>query len=300
MCLVAKLLIFGVSASLPESSRPVSLAQDTARMQTPQPLAQVVGTDEPQNRYPNLGFLGSPSGFAIFNQVGSMNDCQVEQAPSSSSRCPLPSNIYMCKSANQRAMHVLMEMFTLDVVKLGEHVSAWLETGANLALAEPFVLGCIEAVVNCPWRRETASLQTESLELTEVLALRSRKLMVNTCRTLKLANDSTQDDYLTQMTGPSMRWETMGIFCAAAARATIDTMRFPRLYSTEAGRKSLSRTLTYISDCCLEICLAIDCLNEVQIILQYEHFHLHCQVHGEKSVYSQRVILKHRRTGSPC
>lgn len=80
-----------------------------------------------------------------------------------------------------------------------------------------------------------------------------------------------------------MRWETLGLFYTAAAKAALDLEIFPTLYASDVQRRKLAKNLTYIGDYCLEVCLAIDCLDDLQIILQYELFHLHSRIYGDQS-----------------
>lgn len=235
-------------------------------------------------RYPNPGFLGSPSGFAIFNQVQSMSQATPREREKSDDYpyCDLPSNIYMDQGVRHRATHVLNRLSGLDLVQLSNLVLAWLDLGANLALAERFLPGCVKAVVAYQWQDPSTPRRPETSDEHSISG-RAESLTRNTCKTLILQSDSTVESYLEQMTGQHMRWETLGLFCAAAARAALDIPSFPSLYKNEEGRGRLTRSLSYIGDCCLEICLAVDCLNDVQIVLQYEHFHLHSQVHGDHS-----------------
>lgn len=75
----------------------------------------------------------------------------------------------------------------------------------------------------------------------------------------------------------------MGIFFTAPGRASLNVVNFTSLFKYPGQRRDLAKTLTYIGDCCLEICLSLDCLNDRQVMLQYENFILHSQVHGDQS-----------------
>lgn len=182
-----------------------------------------------------------------------------------------------------RAFHVLNRLNCVDISKLRDLVCSWIQTGVNLPLAGPFVASYADALYNCPWRLRTALLRPGSNEHVEALSQRARFLSRNTCKAIVLSRDSTFDEYIAQMVGDNLRWETMGIFFTAAGRATLDTVQFPTLFASSDQQMALAKTLTYIGDCCLEICLALDCLNDLQAILQYENFILHSQVHGDQS-----------------
>lgn len=189
----------------------------------------------------------------------------------------------MEQGVEHRAKHVLTRLSGLDIPSISTLVRAWLDTGANLALAEPFVPGCVKAVSTCSWIQQAASWTPASDEMIRAVAQRAKELTKNTCRRIALTADLTNDEYLAQITGPNMRWEVLGIFCAAAARAALDTPVYSQLYNSENNQRTFIRSLAYLGDCCLEISLATDCLNDLQIILQYEHFHIHCRVHGDQS-----------------
>ncbi|RFU75129.1 fungal specific transcription factor domain-containing [Trichoderma arundinaceum] len=78
------------------------------------------------------------------------------------------------------------------------------------------------------------------------------------------------------------------MFLAAACRAALDTSSFAPLYNSDEGRRGLIKALMYIGDCCLEICIALDCLNDLQLVLQYENLIVHSQVDGDQSYHSWR------------
>jgi hypothetical protein len=85
------------------------------------------------------------------------------------------------------------------------------------------------------------------------------------------------------MSGKNLRWESLGIFLTAASRAALDISSFAPLYNSDERRRSLIKALLYIGDCCLETCIALDCLNDLQLVLQYENLIVHSQVDGDQS-----------------
>jgi hypothetical protein len=100
---------------------------------------------------------------------------------------------------------------------------------------------------------------------------------------LVLASTSTLSDFLRQFCGQNMRLESLGIFLAAVVRASIDIPFFSALYTTEAERLRFKQLVIARVDCALELCLSIDCLNDLQLIFQYEHWILLSYVHGDQS-----------------
>jgi hypothetical protein len=67
------------------------------------------------------------------------------------------------------------------------------------------------------------------------------------------------------------------------SRATIDIPFFPLLYNTEEQQYNLRRLATKLSDFALEISLSLDCLNDLQLMVQYENFIVHSYVDGDQS-----------------
>ncbi|KAH6989862.1 fungal-specific transcription factor domain-containing protein [Ilyonectria destructans] len=90
--------------------------------------------------------------------------------------------------------------------------------------------------------------------------------------------------------GNNLRWEAAGLFLAATARAILDTPYFIPLYRAEDQRRSITRALTYIGDCCLEICWSLDRLSDLQLILQFESFIVHTLVDGDQSYHAWRKM----------
>ncbi|KAH7155805.1 hypothetical protein B0J13DRAFT_593801 [Dactylonectria estremocensis] len=240
--------------------------------------------------YPNPGYLGSSSHSTIFNEMaswptsdtGSLNDDGAAQEPFSSSS----SNMLNGQGIADRAAHALNQLIRTDIPGLKSLVQTWLDKGVNLPLAEPFVARCAEAA------RDLATLLPPSVaglqDPSESVARQAKLLLRNTLRRFTIRRESTVEEYYAQMFGDNLRWETIGIFFHAACRAAIDIVSFPLLYSNDRQRRDLIRALTYVGDCCLETCLALDCLNDLQLILQYENFILHSQVDGDQSYHSWR------------
>ncbi|KAH8122896.1 hypothetical protein LI328DRAFT_169252 [Trichoderma asperelloides] len=256
------------------------------------PISDVLGASSSRpRRYPNPGFLGVPSHATIFNHVSSRAPTgmvvaqqeEVVQSPMSSS---LPDAFLLDQTTLDKANHALSLLDQLQVSALASLVRFWLKKGVNLALAEPFVETCIDAAVD--WREMSTPLVVIDAGDANATTQRARVLLENTHRPLTFHKHSTPSEYLQQMSGKSLRWESLGIFLAAASRAALDTSSFAPLYSSDERRRGLIKALMYIGDCCLETCLALDCLNDLQLVLQYENLIVHSQVDGDQSYHSWR------------
>lgn len=161
-----------------------------------------------------------------------------------------------------RAAHCIGMLYQLDFSDLSRLVNSWLEKGFNLNLAEPFLPACNSAM----------STLSPPNEARATPPLEARGLLLNSRRPISIPRDSRLSEYTAQITGEFLRWETIGLFLAAAGRAVLDTQSFSPIYLCEDQRMPFVRTLTKICNCCLEISLALDCLNDLQFVLQYENF----------------------------
>ncbi|KAL7758401.1 hypothetical protein ACKLNR_012928 [Fusarium oxysporum f. sp. zingiberi] len=103
-----------------------------------------------------------------------------------------------------------------------------------------------------------------------------------------MTNNSTVKEFFAQVLGENLRLEVLGIFLTAASRAAIDVPSFTPLYTSYQQKQALVKILTFTGDCCLESCLSLDCLNDLQLVFQYENLILHTQVDGDQSYRSWR------------
>ncbi|EHK22740.1 uncharacterized protein TRIVIDRAFT_124113, partial [Trichoderma virens Gv29-8] len=255
------------------------------------PIAEVLGASSVRpRRYPNPGYLGDVSHANIFNQVSSRAPSWVAVSQHDESvQPPIPSppaDTFIDQATFDRANHALSLLDQLQVSGLASLIRFWLKKGVSLALGEPFVETCAEAAVD--WRELSTPVGSNAHDVGVGIAQRARVLLENTHRPISVHRHSTASEYLSQMSGRNIRWESLGIFLAAASRAALDTSSFAPLYNSDEGRRGLIKALTYIGDCCLETCLALDCLNDLQLVLQYENLIVHSQVDGDQSYHSWR------------
>ncbi|KAJ5496528.1 hypothetical protein N7463_008515 [Penicillium fimorum] len=240
--------------------------------------------------YPNPGYLGMSSHSTIFNQVFSSTTphgvaAQQDVQPSAPPISPALNDSIQDLTILEKGLFALNRLDQLEIPKLACLVQSWLERGVNLPLAGLFVPQCLTAVANWsnlpkpPWNSEDYRIDTRH---------RFRVLLENTRKVIAIRQDSTFELFLGQTLGENLRLEALGIFLTAAARATLDTCYFPPLFSADRQRRELIKDISLIGDWCLETCLALDCLNDLQLVLQYENFILHSQVDGDQSYHSWR------------
>jgi hypothetical protein len=167
-------------------------------------------------------------------------------------------------------MKQLFDAFSLQA--MSDLVLLWVDKGANLALAEPFVLACAESMTKFLSSRDP-----------DWQCAAANQMLRNSTRPLTFNRQSTVSSFMDQFLGPRSRWETLGIFISAVIRATTEIPFFPSLYKTEKAQMELRRLATNLNDCAMEICLALDCLNDLQFILQFENFIVHTYVRGDQS-----------------
>lgn len=182
------------------------------------------------------------------------------------------------RTSNQVAdlLKQLLSRYTLATMQ--GLVRFWMARGINLALAGPLVEPCTEAM---SYLRSSLP-STDQKECSPML---STHLSQNSQRPLKVSGDSSLSDFTSQFCGSNIRWETLGIFFSAVIRASIDISFFPQLYTTEVEKNELRRLLVKFNRANLDLCLSLDCLNDLQLILQYETFIIYSYVDGDHSKF---------------
>lgn len=227
-----------------------------------------------RNPYPNPGYLGSSSHAAIFKHITADADHGAGShtaGPEATSSQWIGDNHLILQGAE--VLRHLLTTYSLSAMK--ELVTFWLAKGTNLALAEPFVAQCAESV------SQLFASHDEDWQL-----VYARRLLQNSAQPLHFNASSDLPAFSAQFLNHQSRWETLGIFFATVSRATIDIPFFPLLYTTEEEQYTLKRLSTKLSDFALEISLSLDCLNDLQLILQYENFIIHSYVDGDQSEFS--------------
>lgn len=247
-------------------------------IRSPHPLPKSVS----HGLYPNPGHQGSSSYAAIFNEVRSTRNILSEDAPLESDFSTegvgqdshfSRSELHSAMSSASRILQQLLSRCSFSSMKA--LIDFWLAKGVSLVLAEPLVQSCRDAVVSVErtWSKEHGASHTELLH----------HLLENSLRPLFLTVSSTLQDFLTQICGTNVRLEALGLFLCAAVRATTEVAFFHPLYTSDEARLELRRLLTRLADVIMDLCLGLDCLNDLQLVLQYEHFLVHSNVSGDQS-----------------
>jgi hypothetical protein len=225
--------------------------------------------------YPNPGHLGTSSHVTIFNQIHL--DGNVFPDPGVSHTPPVQGSLVQPMrpdSRSHQAAENIKRLFNnFDLASMRDLVKFWLAKGVNLALAEPFVEQCVDMM-------DHVLIMTHEGHWD--LALASRLLQNSDCP-LEYDRNSTLSDFAGQFCNTDVRWETLGIFLLAVVRATFDIPFSPSLYTTEDGKHQLRKAAVRLSAYCLETCLSLDCLNDLQLILQYEDFIVGTYIDGDQS-----------------
>lgn len=164
---------------------------------------------------------------------------------------------------------------TFTISSINALVAFWLAKGVSLALAEPFVKPCLDSIDR---------LRTEvvvrggnwHLDL-------SKQLLQNSHRPLVSHDMTTISDFARHCCGHELRPETLGIYLAAVGRASIEVPFFHPLYTTEMVRNQLRANVMRLADRILNLCMALDRLNDLQLVFQYENWILHSYADGDQS-----------------
>lgn len=257
-------------------------------------FAGSVNSSKKTRCYPNPGYLGPSSHTTFFDHLAGNSHHHVSISPQE------PAN----DSSRSSGFVVTEERVEQGAALLGQarrsgQLSAWksltetwVKRGINLPLAEPFTVSCASvahaAISQCG---DEVSLDPESVQVT---ARTSRQLFMQTCKPLDIYVNDDIEAFCEHFCRKYARWETLGIFFVAVSRATIDITQFDGLYDSESERRALRRLAMRFSDVCLDIALSLDCLNDLQLILQYENFILHSLVDGDQSKFLNSFISSGR------
>ncbi|KAF2704996.1 hypothetical protein K504DRAFT_506464 [Pleomassaria siparia CBS 279.74] len=234
----------------------------------PAPLAKLLKKSQ---HYPNPGYLGPSSHTTFFDHLSAGNSpgTNIDGRQQDTWKTVVNDG----KIAHGAAL--------IDQIRSSAHISlwgslveAWTALGINLPLAESFTMQCtqtVQTLFQCSSPGEEGSVDL------------SRDLFLRSCSSLAMSVDSLLEHFCATFCGTNARWETVGLFFTAVSRATIDIPCFDALYKLDRERRSLQRLAMHYADSCLDISLSLDCLNDLQLILQYENFILHSLVDGYHS-----------------
>lgn len=171
---------------------------------------------------------------------------------------------------------------TYDMDAMRTLVSFWLARGVNLAVGEDFVDLVTEAMRGFrPDRNSNTS---------DWCLAQSRLLFSNSIQPLDTSKATSPREFSKQFTDENIRWETLGLFFSALARSTIDVTFYPPLYRDVDSILQVRKFAAEISSLCMDLCLALDCMNDLQLVFQYENFIVHSCVDGDQSYRSWRKM----------
>lgn len=160
---------------------------------------------------------------------------------------------------------------SVSIAFCAEMIRAWTAKGSNLAVARPFMPSCIESVCAL-----FANQGIQPIKAREI----SRSLFLGTSQLWDVAASSSLEAFTAQFCHErSRRWETLGLFFTAASRAALEMSSL----ASDKERRELQRLGMNLSDQCLDIALSLDCLNDLQLMFQYENWILHSFVDGDQS-----------------
>lgn len=233
--------------------------------------------------YPNPGYLGASSHVAIFSQLSQDEDplqCpgplpeDVAQPPALGSPLGLKGEYHVAEVA-ECMKHLLASFSAAEFKNL---VSFWRATGANLALAEPLVDLCLDAL------DDLHSLSTQPS--TNQYGSYARLLLRNSSRPLPIQLPLALEDFCLQSLGSNTRLEILGLLICAVIRASSEVHTFPSLYLDGTRRQELMALAVKLTDAAVEAILSLDILNDLQLVFQYENFVSYSYVFGVQCTFS--------------
>jgi hypothetical protein len=231
--------------------------------------------NKPQT-FPNPGYLGSSSHKKIFDHIPRSDENEQESSDSYFKHDEhVRFGVGVDDSSIAYGAKIIEDIHQcVQVLSCCKLVLAWNGQQINLALAGSIIGDCSTTIENLFDGFTGGS--GEALRM-------SRDLFWNSCRPLRIESTSTFEEFCTSFCQGNARWETIGLCFTAVSRATIDMTCFDGLFNTEQQRLSIRKLATRFSDSCLDIALSLDCLNDLQLLLQYENFINHSFVDGDQS-----------------
>jgi len=226
-------------------------------------------------QYPNPGYLGSSSHTTLFDHLRLQRDTEPGDLSQETGYTPLQTDCVVDDICISRGAELILELHRLSMIpRFVQIFNKWVATGTNLALAGPFTGSCASTVVyimsQCDGTQATATTL-------------SRNLFHASRQPITFSSETTFHDYCTKFSGQNARWEPFGIFFTAVCRASVDLAYAEPLYGSEQQRRKVQKLTLSYSDRCLDLCLPLDCMNDLQLVLQYENFISHSQVDGDQS-----------------
>lgn len=228
-------------------------------------------------KYPNPGWLGTFSHQTMFDHVPIReNETSLGSGPEDNFLLRSSEAVAAMTNLSHGAKLVEQMQRFLSLPSCYSIVRQWLAQDTNLALAGDFVNYCADTVrFLLP---ESPGALIDNLETAKLLFTNTSRQLATTAPT------DTLEGYASQFCEKNARWETLGLFCTAVSRAAIDVRNSQGPSREDLTSRHLSRLAMQFSDAFLEIAVSLDCLNDLQVLLQYENFILHSMVDGDQSM----------------
>ncbi|KAF4123735.1 Fungal Zn(2)-Cys(6) binuclear cluster domain [Geosmithia morbida] len=268
------------------------LAVDTASAVTGPSIPGPLPKHHP---YPNPGYLGSSSHATLFDHLdlGSAvgeGEAMAGDLGIADEFDHVSSNARVKEAHISHGAELIRQLLSFaQVPECIELVRAWLGTGANLVLGSVFTETCLQAAQSILAAGSRGGEEGGSPSAEDARRI-SHSLFINSCKPLTAAPDTTLDEFTDQFGMGKARWESIGLFLIAVSRATFRPRCPQPHFDSEPKRRYMRRLTMHYADRCLDICLFLDRLNDVQLILQYETFILHTLVDGDQSYESWRRL----------
>ncbi|CAG9954335.1 unnamed protein product [Clonostachys rosea f. rosea IK726] len=221
--------------------------------------------------YPNPGFMGYSSHTTIFNHIATNEDAA--ESAGSPIQIHEGSDLEEDDLIPRGGLLVSRILAKCDVDAMRDLILFWLAKEVNLALAGPFVRRCADSVAHFAKHARTIIKESEQDAL-------ARVLFHNSAQPLDPSRGFHVDNYIDQFAEDNTRWETLGLFFIAVARATFDIPFFPSLYRDNRQLLRVRKLVSGLCDSCMDFCLSLSRINDLQLVLQYENFILHSYVDG--------------------
>ncbi|EFX04846.1 c6 zinc finger domain containing protein [Grosmannia clavigera kw1407] len=111
----------------------------------------------------------------------------------------------------------------------------------------------------------------------------SQRIFDRGSQPVELDTSTTLRDFVNHFTGPSLRWETVGVILTLIGIAAAETRAPNAICNSEQERQILRMNMVNCANKCASFCESFDMSNDVQIIFLYQNFLLQSVFYGDQS-----------------
>lgn len=226
----------------------------------------------------NYGFLGVTSFASVFEEESSALKSDQTQSPS------------LAQFSDKDVLKGVSCLLLLkDLPRYRPLIQKWCG-GATLSMISPWIpaiqsslQGSIVDHIAC-----ASEADTNAFFLRE-----SERIWSNSLVPIELDETCTLNGFVDHISGPNLRWETVGIYLTAVGLA-VEALEYTEISNSTRDsfqtRRSLASAMLEASDLCVAMCEKAGQLTDLEAWLYWENFHLCSLTDGDASKSLTRLL----------